>query len=133
MTRRITSIIIGILVAVGIISLNEYVVGKIFPFPPEADYKNAETMRRFMENASVISYLMILFGYILGCIAGGFVASLIEGKGIPRSAIIVGAVILVSGIMNIFQLPGQPMWFIVTCIVIYIPSAFVGYLFSKRI
>ena len=133
MTRKIIAIVIGVLIAVGIISLCEYITGKIFPFPPEIQYKDKETIRAFMENASVINYLMILFGYILGCFGGGFVASLINGKEHFQPAIIVGAILLVSGIMNIFQLPGQPSWFIITCLIIYIPSSFVGFIIAKRI
>jgi len=133
MTRRILAIIIGIIVAMGVIALNEYIVGKIFPFPSGNDYKNSETMRTFMENASVLNYLLILSGYMLGCFCGGAVATLIEGKNIARAAFIVGSVILVSGVMNLVMLPGQPMWFIVTCLIIYIPCSLIGYLVVRKV
>ncbi len=133
MAKRILAVIIGLAIAIGLIALMEKISGKIYPAPARMDFLNPESVKEMMKGMPVGAYLFILFGYIIGSFAGGFVATLIAGKESARSAIIVGAVIFFGGLMNLISLPDQPMWFNITSQLLYIPCAFIGYLFAKRI
>jgi hypothetical protein len=48
-----------------------------------------------------------------------------------QPAIIVGIVLLLSGLFNLLYLP-HPLWFVVLNLILYVPAAYLGYLLVKK-
>ena len=45
--------------------------------------------------------------------------------------IIVGALLMIGGVLNFIMLPGQPVWFMAAALVTFVPLSLVGYRFAR--
>jgi hypothetical protein len=80
------------------------------------------------------SYLSMIFGYLLGSIAAGWiVAKVSQDRHTLTLPLIVGIILTVGGLLNFFVVsPGQPIWMVVISMVIFIPFTLLGQKFSRR-
>ena len=71
-------------------------------------------------------FVMPFLAHALGTLVGAFVCALIAAGNKMRLALLIGAIFLVGGIMNVYMLP-SPKWFAVLDIVVaYLPMAWLG-------
>jgi hypothetical protein len=124
MGKRILAVIGGIIAAMLIITLSEYMMKFIYPLPAGFNEKDMNAWAELMKTMPAGAFWCVIFGYAAGSFVGGMVASKVTGKIV--SGIVVGAIVMVSGIMNLVMIPNHPVWFIIVSNLVYIPFAYLG-------
>jgi hypothetical protein len=110
-----------------LIAGSEYLGGMIFQHPA-VDMKDPKTISNMMTSMPVAAFIWILLGYAFSSFVGGLIATVISGRQKMNAALIVGAFLMVGGIMNLIMIPFHPMWFMIADVCIYIPCSWLGYM-----
>jgi hypothetical protein len=111
--RSILGILLAFVVASAIMMVVESINGKVL-YPElgkaAAGVTDQETIRRLMAAAPVGALLVVLAGWALGTIVGGFIAARVASRAAAGHALVFGGVIALAGIANNLMLP-PPAWF----------------------
>ena len=84
-----------------------------------------EAIRALMASAPVGAFLVVLLGWVLGSLLGGFVAAWIGSSGPVPHALVLGGLLTLAGIANNLMLP-PPAWFWLPTLVVFLPAAYAG-------
>jgi hypothetical protein len=126
--RRVRSVVAGFVVASVVMMAVEWANGRFFYPEVGAAAKgltDPEAVRQLFATVPVGSLLVVVVGWALGSIAGGFVAAKLA-DGSPRGhALAVGILLTMAGIANNLMLP-PPLWFWVAGLVVFVPAALFG-------
>jgi hypothetical protein len=133
MGRKILAVVVALIVAIVVMMIVE-MINSIFMAPPsEAVMKDPVALREFMANGPATAYLIVLFGYILASFIGGFIVTKMsrqvsQGVTLP---LIVGILLMLAMVSNVMMLPGQPIWFVIAGLVVFIPVTLLGHRFAR--
>ena len=133
MGRKILAIVVAMITALAIIMIVE-MINSVVIMPPSADVmKDPDKLREFMANGPVKAYIIVLIGYFLAAFAGGFIVTKMSRRESPGMAlpIIIGVLLTVGMIGNLLLLPGQPLWFAVAGLVLFIPVSLIGHRLAR--
>ena len=86
-----------------------------------------EAFSAFIANLPVGAFFILLFAHSIGTLIAGFIATLFAGETRPITAIAVGAMMLCFAMINLISITSHPVWFKVAEVMIYIPSAILGF------
>lgn len=131
MIKNILYIILGVIVGGFVIYLVEALGHLVYPPPEGLDPTDIEAFKQLVRQLPVGAFTFVLLAYALGSFAGGFVTALLSTKHSVRSAMIVGGLLLVLGLINLIMIP-HPTWFIIMSLLIYIPCAYFGGLIGQK-
>ena len=81
----------------------------------------------FIADLPRIALLILILAHSIGTLIAGFIASLLTDESRPKAATAVGVIMLSLGIINFIDIPSHPVWFQVAEVIIYIPSAILGF------
>jgi len=132
--RNILSIIAGTLLATAIMFLLEMAYAKMATLPPGvsvADLKDPLKAKAAMAQMPTSAFIGILVIYAFSTFAGGITATLCAGKTSVVPALIMGLILMVSGIMDGVQM-GEPMWFMVAMSAIFLIFSWLGFSVVKN-
>ena len=134
MGRKILGVVAGAITAFAVIGIVQMIGSMFAPQPPKnIEYMTREEMTAYIASLPIGSLLTVIFGYMLGSLAGGWMATKITKERhnlVP--ALIVGILLTLAGLANFFvMVPGQPAWFVVVCLLIYIPFALLGHRLAR--
>lgn len=133
MGRKILAVVVALIVASAIFMIVQMLNSYIIP-PPSVDVmKDPGKLREYMANGPALGYAVVLIGYAIGTFVSGFIVtkmsrSVSSGLTLPT---VVGAILTLLGITNFLMLPGQPIWFMIIALVIFIPLALIGSRFAR--
>lgn len=131
--KRLISIVVGFVLASSIMMLVEAINGHVL-YPElgnaakaltEQGTTDPESIRALMAAAPVGALVVVLLGWLLGGIAGGWVTARIAGINGIRNALILGALLTLAGIANNLMLP-PPLWFWIAGMLVLLPAAWFG-------
>lgn len=130
--RNILAVIVGWFGG-GIINMGLVILGhKILPIP-NVDPNDMVAMAEVMPTLDPKFFTFPFLAHALGTLTGSLIAGLISKTNKMRSAMIVGAIFLLGGILVNIKLKG-PIWFTVVDIALaYIPMAFIGGKLAQRL
>ena len=133
MGRKILAVIVAMVVAVAIFMIVEMINTMVVAPPSDAVMKDPAALREFMANGPVKAYVIVLIGYLIGSFAGGFIVTKMSRRESPGLTlpIIVGALLSLGMLANILFLPGQPIWFVVASLIVFIPMSLFGHRFAR--
>ena len=120
--RRIVAVIAGVVVAIVLVQVAEFAVHALYP-PPGYDMRDMAAVKKFVAALPTTALLIVLCGWLIATLSGTFLAARIGKSAIP--GYIVGAFLLIGGIVNAFVIP-QPVWFSAVSFVIYIGMTLLG-------
>jgi hypothetical protein len=125
--RNILAVIAGFVAASAVMMVVESINGHVL-FPElgkmAEGVTDPEKIRAIMANAPVAALVVVIFGWALGSVAGGFLTTLISKK--PRGpALVLGILLTLAGIGNNLMLP-PPVWFWIATLVVFLPAAYLG-------
>ena len=90
-----------------------------------------DALRALLAGAPAEALLVVIFGWALGSLAGGFVAAWIA-RGTPVGhALILGGLLTLAGVVNNLMIP-PPLWFWIAGLVILLPAAYAGARLAPR-
>ena len=111
--RTLLALVAGFVVATALIMLVETANGRIiYPELGKAaeGVTDREVLRQLLAAAPTGAFAVVLAGWALGTIVGGFVAARIAGRAPAGHALAVGVIIAVAAVANNLMLP-PPAWF----------------------
>ncbi|MGB7068209.1 MAG: hypothetical protein WBD22_01830 [Pyrinomonadaceae bacterium] len=130
MGRTLLAIVAAWITGMAIIMIVEMIGSAFNPQPPSNFMTmTAEETAAYVKTIPTSAYITVAFGYLLGSFAAGWMVTKVSKAWnsllLPA---IVGGLFTIGGIANFcYILPGQPTWFIVLCLLIFIPAAMLGH------
>jgi hypothetical protein len=82
-------------------------------------------VKELLAGAPVGALLVVALGWVLGSVAGGFVAAWIGRRAPVVHGLVLGGLLTLAGIANNLMLP-PPLWFWIATLVVFVPSAYFG-------
>ena len=122
MARNVIAVIIGIIVAGVVIFSVQQVNERLFPLPDGLTIEDREGMIAHIKTLPTLAFIIVLLSYLLGTIAGCFVALKIASSHFLPICLIVAGFLLIMSIINLITIP-HPLWFSLVNLAIYIPTA----------
>jgi hypothetical protein len=126
--RNVLAVIVGFVAATAVMMVVESINGQVLY--PELGKKAAgvtdiAVIKEIMASAPVGALLVVLIGWVIGSIAGAFLAILISRSKTYMPAIVLGVLLTLAGVANNLMLP-PPVWFWIATFAAFLPSTFVG-------
>ena len=123
MLKNIFIVIGSVIIGAVIIFLVEALGHMIYPPPEGIDFNDSEAMKSVVSNLPVGALLFVVIAYALGSFGGGFASVLISKQQNTTLPIIIGIILMIFGIINLFLIP-HPVWFMIANLLVYIPFAY---------
>lgn len=126
--RTLGAVLLGFIVASLLMTVVESINGRLlFPDIGKAamGLKDREAIRALVASAPVAMLLVVLFGWALGSIAGGWVAAQVARHEPLQAALILGLLLTAAGILNNWMIP-PPLWFRVATWLVFLPCTWAG-------
>lgn len=134
MARGFLAVVAGFIVASVVMMLIESINGHaLYPEMGKAaeGVTDRETLRAVLASAPLGALLVVLFGWVLGSLAGGFVAARLV-KGSPSAhALALGGLLTLAGVANNLMLP-PPAWFWIPTLLLFLPFVYAGARLAPR-
>lgn len=131
MLRSILAVLAGI-VAGGFLAFLIEIPGMVIhPLPPGTDMRNLEVLKSHMANAPLAAQVLLAVAWMLGPLAGSWLAASIARRMKLVHAIVVGMFFLAMDMMNVRSLP-HPMWLIVVAVLAPIAACWIGGLLAEK-
>ena len=122
----IAGVIVGSIVNMAIVMLS----GSVIPPPAGADATTIEGLKASMHLFEPKHFIFPFLAHAIGTLVGAYLAALMAASSKMRFALIIGALFMIGGIINVTMLP-SPVWFSVLDIAgAYIPMAYLGWKFA---
>jgi hypothetical protein len=86
---------------------------------------DTEAIRRLLASAPVGAFLVVIVGWVLGSVAGGWVAARIGRRAPAGHALTLGVLLTLAGVANNLMVP-PPLWFWIASLVVLLPAAYAG-------
>ena len=133
MGRKILAVVVAMITAIAIMMIVEMINSVVIMPPSDEVMKDPAKLREFMMNGPVKAYIIVLIGYFLAAFAGGFIVTKMSRRESPGITlpIIVGALLTLGMIANLLMLPGQPLWFAVAGLLMFIPVSLFGHRLAR--
>jgi hypothetical protein len=95
--RRVLAVVVGLLVAGGLLAAIQSINGLMYPMPDDVTWGIGEGFRKYIKSLPFIGNLVVLASYLLATFVGSWLAALIAGE-TPSlfAASIAGLMLLVS-------------------------------------
>ena len=84
-----------------------------------------EAIRAVLATAPLSAFLVVIAGWILGSLVGGWLTARIAGASGIRHGLVLGALLTCAGIANNLMIP-PPLWFWCASLVVFVPVAYLG-------
>ena len=107
--RSALAVVVGALVAGVLIAAVEGISSAIYPLPPGIDLHDHEAMRQHIHSLPVGAFLFVLAAWAMGSFGGSWVAARLATRARLTHGLIVGALFLLAGMMNLIMIP-HPWW-----------------------
>jgi hypothetical protein len=109
MGRSILAVFLGWAASLVVIVLVEAAGHQLFPMPAGADIWNPADIARSGPDIPAAALALVVLGWALGALAGGFLAGRLVQKGQVRHALLVAAIVLGSAVWTMLTIP-HPVW-----------------------
>jgi hypothetical protein len=121
--RRIAGVVAGLVIAFAIVMMVEAIPHRLYPPAPGTNMDDFTQVKGYVAHLPLTAMVIVLAGWLVATVAGTSVAAGIGRSRVP--AYVVGALLLVAGIVNAFIIP-QPVWFSAVSFVVYIVGTMIG-------
>lgn len=126
--RSIVAVVVGFVVASVVMMIVETVNGRwLYPELAKAAEGAAdrEKVRALVAAAPVGALLVVIVGWALGGIAGGWTTARLAARSSQRHALVLGILLTLAGVANNLMIP-PPLWFWVGGLLVLIPATLLG-------
>lgn len=126
--RGILAVIAGFVAAGVVMMLVESFNGRVlYPELGRAaeGLADREAIRALLASAPMGALLVVILGWTLGSLVGGFLATWIARSDAAVRALVLGGLLTLAGVANNFMLP-PPTWFWIPTLLVFLPAAYAG-------
>lgn len=129
--RSALTVIAGIVAGMFSARLVLWLLRNVAPLPPEVTAGDFEALKSYIPGAPVAFFLVLLAGWAVSALVGGFVAAFLAPRRRVVHALTVGAIqTLVAGMQ--LQAAPHPVWVVACGLALFVPLAALGALpFAK--
>ncbi len=128
LARSVLAVVLGFVAASAVMMTIEAANGKVL-YPELGQLAKGvtdrETLRTLLAGAPKGALFMVLLGWSLGSLAGGFLAACIGRNAPTTHALVLGALLTLAGLANNYMLP-PPDWFRIATLLAFLPAAYLG-------
>ncbi len=125
MIKRILSVLAGLVAGFITISIGDGITQHLYP-ANGLNYQDKEALKNFITQLPNSCFAMMLSYWCLSSFIGGMVAGKVNPKSWLHSSLLTGLLLLAASIGNMVMIPYHPNWMMVSCIILYIPLAYLG-------
>lgn len=127
--RAFLAILAGIISGAIVIAISQMLT----PYHPDPnmDYNDKTAMAEFVKTLPMQAFLIVLLGYFLGALVGGWVTNFVARPTRFRPALITGTGLFVFGLMNLLAIP-HPTWFALISSLLFFIGAWIGGRAARR-
>lgn len=129
--RTLLAIVLGVLAGFLVVMLVQMLSMAMYPLPADVNPADPATMGDLFSRMPAGAIALVLVSHGLGAFAGGWVSAWRAPMRPILHGLVVGAIVLAAGVMNLRALP-HPAWFVVADLALYLPCAFVGAKLAPR-
>ena len=126
--RSIAAVVAGFIAASIVMLIIEMINGRVL-YPELAKaaegMTDRETIRALLATAPVGAFLVVIAGWILGGVAGGWLTARLAAQGTAGHGLVLGALLTLAGVANNLMVP-PPLWFWIASLVVLMPATAVG-------
>ena len=126
--RSIAAVVAGFIAASIVMIFIETINGRIL-YPELAKAADGvtdrETIRALLATAPVGAFLVVIVGWILGGVAGGWATARLAAHATAGHGLVLGVLLTLAGVANNLMVP-PPVWFWIASLVVLMPAAYVG-------
>jgi hypothetical protein len=126
--RSIAAVLAGFVVASIVMMIVETMNGRVL-YPDLAKAADGvtdrEQLRALLATAPIGALLVVIAGWILGGIAGGWTATRLSARRTGAHGLVVGALLTLGGVANNLMIP-PPLWFWIASLAVLMPAAYLG-------
>ena len=126
--RSIAAVVAGFIAASIVMLIIEMINGRVL-YPELAKaaegMTDRETIRELLATAPVCAFLVVIAGWILGGVAGGWLTARLAAQGTAGHGLVLGALLTLAGVANNLMVP-PPLWFWIASLVVLMPATAVG-------
>lgn len=124
MVQKILGAVVGVVVAFAVVMVWQAGTHMISPPPADMNWRDAEAVAAFMRAMPAWQYAVVILGYGVAALVGGWVAALVaKASGwwnwAPAGLLIIGT------FLNVSQLP-HPVWFPAAAILTILAGAWLS-------
>jgi len=131
--RSIVAVVAGFIAASIVMMIVETINGHVL-YPElgnaASGMTDREAIRALMAAAPVGAFLVVIAGWILGALAGGWVTARLAPQAAAQHGLVLGALLTLAGVANNLMIP-PPLWFWVVSLIVLMPAAYVGARFAR--
>ena len=126
--RSIAAVVVGFIAASIVMMIIETINGRVL-YPELGNaaegVTDREKIRAMLATAPLGAFLVVIGGWILGAVAGGWTAARLAAQAKPRHGRVLGALLTLAGVANNLMIP-PPLWFWIASHVVLPPAARFG-------
>jgi hypothetical protein len=126
--RSIAAVVAGFIAASIVMMIIETINGRVL-YPELAKaaegVTDRETIRALLATAPVGAFLVVIVGWILGGVAGGWTTARLAARANAGHGLVLGALLTLAGVANNLMVP-PPLWFWIASLVVLMPAAYLG-------
>jgi hypothetical protein len=126
--RSLAAVVVGFIAASVVMMIFETLNGHVL-YPELGNaaqgVTDREVLRALLASAPVGAFLVVIAGWILGSLAGGWTAARLSARAPEAHGLALGFVLMLAGIANNLMIP-PPAWFWVASLVVLLPAAYAG-------
>ncbi len=126
--RSIAAVVAGFIAASIVMMIVEAINGRLlYPELGKAGQgvTDREAIRVLFATAPLGAFLVVIIGWILGSVVGGWTTARLAAKAKAGHSLVLGGLLTLAGVANNLMLP-PPIWFWVASLVVLLPSAYLG-------
>jgi len=126
--RSIAAVVAGFVAASIVMMIIETVNGRVlYPELGKAaeGVTDREKIRDLLASAPLGAFVVVIVGWILGGVAGGWTTARLAAKANVRHGLFLGALLTLAGVANNLMVP-PPLWFWIVSLVVLMPAAYLG-------
>ena len=125
MIRRVLAVVVGLIAALFVSNLIQFISHAVWPPPFDVDLANPESIKTMIRTMSSGQFIVLLAGYAVGSLVAGYVMGKITRSRNPIAPLIVGALLTAIWVLLNLDFP-YPSWVIIVGLFMYIPFLFLG-------
>lgn len=110
LVRSVLAVLAGLMAAFIAIMVVQQLSAMLYPWPAGADPTDPAVLKAFISTLPPGAFLIVLLGYLLGALSGGYLAARLAPSRRSLHAGIIAVLLLVASIMNLTAIP-HPTWF----------------------
>src|SRR4051794_32469325 len=132
--RSIAAVVAGFIVASIVMMIIEFINGRfLFPELGKAaeGVTDREEIRALVAGAPMGALLVVIVGWILGGIAGGWTTARLSARSTLSHGLVLGALLTLAGVANNLMIP-PPLWIWIASLVVLMPAAYLGAQLAPR-